>query len=143
MSERGSFMPGSGINVFPARIGGNDTVLGIQMCREIKYPEQWAAVAQKGASLIAFLNNAVGDESISPIWKSHLVSRAAETQRFVLAANNAALDQKCPSMILAPSGQILAELDPGPEYGAHCELNLSQVSDWVLGQRRSDLFREF
>ena len=141
MSERGSFMPGNELTVFATRIGGRDTVLGIQMCREIKYPEQWAGVAQKGAAVIAFLNNAVGDESISPIWKSHLVSRAAETQRFILAANNAAPDQKCPSMIISPSGQILADLDPGPEHGACCELDLPLVSDWILGQRRNDLFR--
>jgi len=140
MSERGSFKPGHELNVFPTRIGSHETVIGIQMCREIKYPEQWASVAQKGASVIAFLNNAVGDESISPIWRSHLVSRAAETQRFILAANNAAQDQKCPSMIIAPSGHVLEELDAGPEQGRGCELNLSQVSDWVLDQRRADLF---
>lgn len=141
ISERGSFKSGNELKVFPTRIGSQESVIGIQMCREIKYPEQWAGVAQKGASVIAFLNNAVGDESISPVWRSHLVSRAAETQRFVLAANNAAEDQKCPSMIIAPSGHVLQELDAGPETGGSSELDLSQVSNWVLDQRRTNLSR--
>jgi predicted amidohydrolase len=140
ISERASFKPGERLTVFPARIRSQDIVIGVQMCREIKYPEQWAAVAQKGASVIAFLNNAVGDQSISPIWRSHLVSRAAETQRFILAANNAAADQKCPSIILAPSGQALHEVPAGPEAGHSCELDLKSVSNWVLDQRRRDLF---
>lgn len=142
ISERGSFKPGNELNVFPTRIASQDVVIGIQMCREIKYPEQWAGLARKGASIIAFLNNAVGDASIAQIWRSHLVSRAAETQRYVLAANNAAEDQKCPSMIIAPSGCILQELDTVSEQGTNCNFDLSSVSNWVLDQRRVDLFVE-
>lgn len=140
ISERASFKPGDEVKVFPTRIASQDVIVGAQMCREIRHPEQWAAMARKGASVFAFVNNAIGDRDIWPVWKSHLVSRAAETQRYILAANNAALDQKCPSMILAPSGKAILEAPAGVEAAQACELDLRQVSDWVLAQRRMDLF---
>jgi predicted amidohydrolase len=140
VSERKSFKPGDRVSVFPTRIGSQEVIIGVQMCREIRHPEQWAAVAQKGASIFAFLNNAVGDQSIWPIWRSHLISRAAETQRFVLAANNAADDQKCPSTVIAPNGCVIHEVPAGPEAGHICDLDIDAVSDWVLSQRRTDLF---
>jgi len=36
------------------------------------------------------LNNATGDGHDQMVWKSYLISRAAETQRFVANAKNAA-----------------------------------------------------
>lgn len=68
-----------------------------------------------------------------------LISRAAKTQRFLLGANNAALDQKCPTMIIAPSGKVLFEVvSPNTAMG-NSELNLLDVSNSVLAQARTDI----
>ena len=45
--------------------------------------------------------------------RSHLISRAAENQRFLLAANVADLDQHCPTMAISPRGEVHGELAPG------------------------------
>ena len=109
------------------------------MCREIRYPEQWRALATQGAQIIAYPNNAIGSKTGDALWRAHLISRAAETQRFILGANNAAPDQTCPTMIAAPSGAILAEAAIGTEATATTSLQLGDVSDWVLSQAREDV----
>ena len=138
-SERGTFRPGNRLPVFAIHHEGETFRLGIQMCREIRYPEQWRVLADKGAQVIAYVNNAVGSTDGDQVWRAHMISRAAETQRFVLGANNAAPDQKCPSMIVSPSGRILAEMAIGGEGKAEAALALNEVSDWVLRQARHEV----
>lgn len=140
-SERGFFKPGDSLPVFSVLIRGLTVSLGIQMCREIRYPEQWGYLAHEGVQVFAFLNNAVGDSEICSIWRSHLISRAAETQRFLLGANNAAPHQKCPTMIIAPSGKVLFEVVSPNTVVGNSELNLLDVSNSVLDQARTDVIR--
>ena len=73
------------------------------------------------------------------LWRAHAISRAAETQRFVIGANNAAPDQTCPTLIIAPSGAVLVEAAIGAETAIFATLDLSSVSDWVLSQARRDV----
>ncbi|WP_414574270.1 hypothetical protein [Nostoc sp. CCY 9925] len=68
-----------------------------------------------------------------------LVSRAAETQRFILGANNSAPDQKCPTMIIAPSGKVLFEVVSPYTAMVNSKLNLLDVSNSVLDQARMDV----
>lgn len=138
-SERPDFAPGSMLPVFDIELDGQPVRLGIQMCREIRYPEQWRALAEQGAQVIAYVNNAVGSKTGDALWRAHMLSRAAETQRFVLGANNAAVDQTCPSMIVAPDGAVLAEVSSGAESSATAALKLDDVSDWVISQARTDV----
>ncbi len=138
-SERGSFVPGNGLPVFEIHHEGETFRLGIQMCREIRYPEPWRVLATKGAQIIAYVNNAVGGTDGDQVWRAHMISRAAETQRFILGANNAARDQKCPSMIVSPSGRVLAEIAIGREGKTEATLALNGVSDGVLSQARDDV----
>ncbi len=140
-SERGHFTPGDRLPVFPVEIRGRSVKLAIQLCREIRFPEQWQCLARAGAQLFAFLTNAVDDPTgaQAPVWRSHLISRAAENQRFVLAANNAGPGQKCPSMIVAPDGKVLWEALSASLAVERREIDLAQVSDWYLGQGRRDL----
>lgn len=138
-SERGTLHPGNRLPVFEIDHEAGPLRLGIQMCREIRYPEQWRVQAAKGAQIIAYVNNAVGSAGGDQVWRAHMISRAAETQRFILGANNAAPDQKCPSMIVSPSGMVLAEVAGGSEGSAQAILDLDGVSDWVLSQARNDV----
>lgn len=138
-SERGTFTPGDALPVFNIEIEGRPVRLGIQMCREIRYPEQWRVLAAQGAEIIAYVNNAIGSKTGDGLWRAHMISRAAETQRFILGANNAAPDQTCPTMIVAPSGAILAEVPIGIAGSATAELVLADTSDWVISQARGDV----
>lgn len=138
-SEREHFTAGSQLPVLKVFSQGGAVKLGIQLCREIRFPEQWQYLARVGAEILVHINNAVGDETLAPVWRSHLISRSAENQRFVLSANNAQLEQKCPSMIIAPSGQVIWEALSAKSDMMRCTLDLGEVSNWYLNQSRDDI----
>jgi len=138
-SERGDFVAGNSLPVFDVTVGGRPVRLGVQMCREIRYPEQWRWLVMQGAEVIAYVNNAAGSTDGGALWRAHAISRAAETQRFVVGANKAAPDQTCPTLIVAPDGRVVAEAAPGEPATVSAHIDLSEVSDWVIGQARGDV----
>ena len=140
-AERQRATAGQDLPVFRLKFPQGEAVIGVQICRELRYPEQWGWLARQGAQVILHLNNAVGSDAEQPVWRSHLVSRAAETQRFVLSANNAAALQKCPSIAIAPDGQALGEVISAKPAILRVALDLEQVSDWYLSQCRSDVVK--
>jgi len=137
--ERGVFSTGNNLPVFELNTPDGKVIVGIQLCRELRFPEQWGWLARCGAQIILHLNNAVDDDSFHPVWKSHLISRAAETQRFVLSANNAAPKQVSPTIAIAPNGQVLGEIVSAELDILKVELDLSKVSNWYLDQSRTDI----
>jgi len=137
--ERGTFSTGSTLPVFELNTVEGKVKVGVQICRELRYPEQWRWLASHGAQVILHLNNAIGDDTFQPVWKSHLISRAAESQRFVLSSNNAAPKQISPTIAIAPDGQVLGEIVSAELRVLRIELDLSRVSDWYLNQRRNDV----
>lgn len=138
-NERGYFQPGNHLPVFTLNVGGCSVIAGMQLCREIRFPEQWQHLARSGAEIFFYLTNAIGDNHVSSVWRSHLVSRAAENQRFVISANNAHKRQKCPTMIIAPSGGIIAEIMSADIEILRKKIDLSNISDWYLNQARTDV----
>jgi predicted amidohydrolase len=137
--ERGVFSSGNSLPIFELNMFNEKIVIGVQICRELRFPEQWGLLARRGAQIILHLNNAIGNSSYQSVWKSHLVSRAAETQRFVLSANNAATEQGSPTIALAPDGHIIGEVVSPKLDVLHVELDLSKVSNWYLNQSRTDV----
>lgn len=137
--ERGTFTAGSDLPLFQLATPGGPITVGVQLCRELRYPEQWGWLARRGAQIILHLDNAVGHAWNLPIWRSHLISRAAETQRFVLSANNAAPEQNSPTIAVAPGGRVLGEIVSDRLEVMHINLDLSLVSNWYLDQCRTDL----
>ena len=137
--ERGHFAAGSALSSVEVKIGERSVRLGIQLCREIRFPEQWRALALQGVEVFAFLTHAVGDSTQAPVWRSHLISRAAENQRFVFGVNNAGKGQKCPSMVVAPDGRVIWEVQSASTKINRCPIDLSEVSDWYLSQSRRDI----
>jgi predicted amidohydrolase len=138
-SERGTFQAGHTLPVFDTHIDQTPLRFGIQMCREIRYPEQWRVLAEQGAGLIAYVNNAIASASGDAVWRAHMISRAAELQRYVIGANNMDARQTCPTMIVAPSGEILSEVPNGQMGAAVARLPLDRVTNWVLDQARRDV----
>jgi len=139
VSEQGVFTPGDQLPVFNLTGSSGKVRIGIQMCREIRYPEQWRTLAQKGAQIIAYPNNAIDSSTGDAVWRAHMISRAAETQRFVLSANAISQTQLCPSAIISPKGEVLKEVRGQQTKLQTAEIDLDEVSNWVLDQARSDL----
>jgi predicted amidohydrolase len=138
-SERGDFTPGDKLPVLDLLVDGLNIRVGVQMCREIRYPEQWRHLARQGAQIIAYVNNAIGNAAGPTLWRAHVVSRAAENQRFVVGANNAAVDQGCTSLVVAPSGKVLAEAKVGAVAITMADIDLAEVSDSIIDQARTDV----
>ena len=137
--ERGVFATGSQLPVFAMETSAGKVMLGVQICRELRFPEQWRWLARSGAQIILHLNNAVGTAFPQPVWKSFLVSRAAENQRFVLSANNAASLQISPTIAVAPDGQVIDEIVSAEAGILRIEIDLSKTSDLYLDQCRTDV----
>ncbi|MFC4013388.1 carbon-nitrogen hydrolase family protein [Nonomuraea purpurea] len=113
--------------------------VGVQICREIRFPEQWQYLANAGAQAFIYLTHAANLTEPAGVWRSHLISRAAENQRFVLAANVADPHQHCPSMIISPRGESLAELPANSTDRLRATIDTDEASDWYLDQRRRDI----
>lgn len=137
--ERGHFTAGTLLTTLDIQVGEQTVRVGLQLCRELRYPEQWQFLARQGAQVIIYMTNAVGDASEFPIWRAHLMSRAAENQRFILSSNNAQAAQKCPTLVVAPTGHVLTEAPSPAPTALRAALDLSLVSDWYLNQARQDV----
>jgi len=137
--ERGVLSPGADLPVFELETPGGSVNVGVQICREIRFPEQWGWLARQGAQVFLHLNNAVNEDLYLPVWRSHLVSHAASNQRYVVSVNNAGATQGCPTMVVSPQGLVMAEIVSDKSQSARVELDLTQVSDWYLRQSRQDL----
>jgi len=112
---------------------------GIQMCRELLFPEQWRALKLQGAQLVFHINNAIQPQDA--IWRHMLITRALENQIYIVSVNNPASPQALPSCVISPTGQILVELSLQQEQAHEINLDLSQVSHYYVEQMRSDLVR--
>ena len=139
--ERGRLVAGAALPLLDLQAGPEAVHLsvGVQLCRELKFPEQWLVLARRGASVLAYLTYAANPRVPAGVWRSHLISRAAETQRFVLAANVASPVQHCPSMVISPDGVVLAETTTTGPAALHADLDLTQTSGWLLSQQRGDV----
>lgn len=138
--ERGHFEKGDKLEVCTLKIGGKAVNLGIQLCREIRFPEQWRWLALNNADIFVYLTNAVLGKGLS-VWRSHLVSRAAENQRFLISSNNANINQHCPTMLIAPNGEIIQEILSDKRCYFRKEIELDQVSNWYINQCRNDIVK--
>src|SRR6185436_16209286 len=78
MNERGRLCPGDQLPTFGIPHGGGSVTAGVQLCREIRFPEQWQYLATAGAQLFVYLTNAANPREVDGVWRSHLISRAAE-----------------------------------------------------------------
>lgn len=137
--ERGHMVPGDNLPIFHLRLPDGDLRAGVQLCRELRFPGQWRALAEAGADLIVYMTYAINDELHRPVWRSHLISRAAENQRWVASVNVAHRAQLCPSMLIDPSGLVVDEIVSEQACRMRSEIDTQAVSNWYLSQRRTDL----
>ena len=137
--ERSTISPGDDLPVFKLSTPEGELKIGVQICREIRFPEQWGWLARKGAQVIIHINNATRAVMHQQVWRSHLISHAASFQRFVISVNNAGPAQLCPTIAISPSGCVIEEILSERTAVTRVDLDLSQVSDWYLDQGRRDV----
>ncbi|WP_404450156.1 carbon-nitrogen hydrolase family protein [Sutcliffiella horikoshii] len=136
--ERGILKEGNVLSCFNLEIGKASFKGAIQICREIRFPEQWKFLSLNGADIIFYLTNIIDFEELD-IWNAHLISRAAENQRYVISSNIAHEEQGCSSMVVSPKGKVIKMLEVDYESIERIQINLSGNSNWYLSQSRKDL----
>lgn len=137
--ERGRLAAGSELPTLRLSLGGGTMAVGVQLCREILFAEQWQYLATAGAQVFIYLTYAANPAVPAGVWRSHLISHAAASQRFVVAANVAHAEQHCPSVIVSPRGEVLAEVANGQAGVIRAAIDTDEVSNWYLDQRRTDI----
>lgn len=117
--------------------------LGLSICYDLRFPHLYRALAQAGAEIIA-VPAAFTRQTGERHWHTLLQARAIETGAFVVAAAQGGRHEDGRetyghSLIIHPSGQILAELDsddPGvilAEIDAgDCELARNSIPNLAL-----------
>ncbi len=131
------FAPGDDLPVF--QVG--EWTVGIQICFDMRFPENWRILRRKGAELVLHLSNA----SLSGAWKMPVLegavrSRAAENGMFVVSANDARAPQMMVSAICDPDGRDLARAPENEEAMLFARLDRSCVKTDFLECRRTDLW---
>jgi predicted amidohydrolase len=96
--------------------------IGVQVCREVGFPDDWAALKKQGAQVIFHINNAL--KPYDQAWERLLIERAVDNHVFVCSVNNAAEPQKLTSYLVAPSGVMLLRAQEQTEQLLSCELEL-------------------
>lgn len=124
-NEADFFAPGNNFNAFEL----DGVCCGSTICYDLRFPELFRHLALQGAKIIfcpAEWPTARGD-----IWRLLVQARAAENHTFVVAVNCAGTFKGAPfyghSMLVAPSGKILAEAGSEEEV-LSCELDLAEIA---------------
>jgi omega-amidase len=138
-AERGMFRAGDELPVFEVPVASGRVSIGVQLCRELRFPEQWRSLAERGARLFLHLNNGQWDSRVFETWRAMLIARAAENQRSLVSANAVSASQHCPTMVIAPDGNVLVELPAGTTQVRRVNIDLGEATDRYLGERRLDL----
>jgi predicted amidohydrolase len=131
--DRVHFTQGSELSTFQI----DRITFGIQMCREIVFPEQWKVLKHKGAQIIFHINNVI--EVKDSVWSHLLISRAFENQCFVCSVNNCAFPQTLPSYQISPLGEVIYKSKVQTHDMSPCEIDLKNVTTNYLIQERTDL----
>jgi len=136
-ADRAVFEPGSALPVF--QVG--EWQVGLQICFDMRFPENWRLLRRQGAELVLHLSNA----STSAGWKVPVLEgtvrcRAAENGMFVVSANDARAPQMLVSAICDPDGKHLACAEQNREMIITATLDRSAVKDDFLRARRTDLW---
>ena len=123
-NEADFFAPGNNFNAFEL----DGVCCGSTICYDLRFPELFRHLALQGAKLI--FCPAEWPEARGDIWRLLAQARAAENHTFVVAVNCAGTFKGAPfyghSMVVAPSGKILAEAGMAEEV-LSCEIDLADI----------------
>jgi predicted amidohydrolase len=125
--DGGIFSPGERLDTFTfERIR-----VGMQICYDMRYPENWRILRTRGARVVFLLANASeGGAWKRPVLTGTAACRASENGIFVVAANDARPPQMMTSSIHDPDGRLLAAAKPDAEDMIIADLDLSPSRKW-------------
>jgi predicted amidohydrolase len=120
-----------GDEVVVTTIGDGGRVLGMSICYDLRFPELYRSLSERGAELIA-VPSAFTLATTRDHWETLLRARAIENQCFVIAANQ--IGEHPPgnrsggrSMIIDPWGVVLATA-PDTETTIVADLDFAQLA---------------
>ena len=131
--DKSHFQAGDSLPVFKFK----GLTAGVQICREVRYPEQWRFLAVNGVKIFFHLNNA--QKPTDAIWEHLLISRAYENQAFVVSVNAVSPTQSLPSFVIDPDGKVLAKTGLKNNELITVDLQLKNSKSDFLSQRRADI----
>jgi predicted amidohydrolase len=131
------FAPGDSLAL--CRLG--EWTVALQICFDMRFPENWRILRRLGAELVIHLSNA----SRSGAWKVPVLegavrSRAAENGMFVLSANDARVPQMMVSAAVDPRGCDLARAPLNRPALLFAEVDRTRLCTDYLARRRTDLW---
>lgn len=113
----------------------NGCTIGFATCYDVRFPEQYKALAARGAQLIITGASWQGGAGKTEMWRQLASTRALDATTFHLAVDQAVpppqQGAKGPvgvghSLLAGPDGRVLAELGENPGY-LHYRLDLAEV----------------
>jgi len=115
--------------------------LGMQICFDMRFAENWRILRRKNAELILHLSNASGSAPWKvPVLEGAIRSRAADNGMFVVSSNDARTPQMMVSAVCDPDGRDLARADLNREQMLFATLDRSAAKGDFLQRRRTDLW---
>ncbi len=97
----------------PATFTADGVVFGLQTCFDLRFPEGFRRVAAAGAQVLLLPSQWIPGPAKVDQWTTLLRARAIENTVYVAAADQAAPRGAGASMIVDPTGMVLAELGDG------------------------------
>ena len=119
--DRKHFTPGA--KTTPYSVG--DLKIGIQVCRELLFPQSWIDLKTEGAQVVFHINNAIKPHD--QVWEHVLIARAVEHGIFVCSVNNGSHPQTLASYLIAPSGKVILRTETQQDQILSAEISLSEV----------------
>ncbi len=128
LGEGEYFKPGKSLKVFQTDFKGNKIIFSLQICYDLRFPEVFRKLALEGVRVI-FIPAQWPLVRVG-VWKSMLVSRAAENGIFIVGCNRVGEENGVVyggnSAIVSPSGEVLLELGKTEGVGV-VEIDLQEV----------------
>jgi len=100
----------------PATFAVDGVVFGLQTCFDLRFPEGFRRVAAAGAQVLLLPAQWIPGPGKVEQWTTLLRARAIENTVYVAAADHAAPRGSGASMIVDPTGMVLAELGEAPGF---------------------------
>ncbi len=129
--DRNHFTAGDTLEIFDF----NGVKTSIQMCREIKYPEQWLYLKLQEAQIIFHPNN---NQDGDDFWENIYRTRAYENQIYIVSVNPSHEKQKLFSYVVSPKGNIILKTESKQQL-YYVSIDLDEIKNDIILQRRKDL----